>query len=279
MKETFELLTLPSGFRSLRSIDQLETFHPGIGPAAEANQLHVQQQNLIARRQPMEGPLVIWDVGLGAAANALAVIETIQSSPLSFELHSFEISTDAMHFALENAEALGYLAPYSALVKRLLAAGEVEIRPGLIWKLHLGDFASTLKVLSLPAPHSILFDPYSPKRNPSVWSQETFAALFKRLDPSRPCLLTNYTRSTSARVTMLLAGFYVGIGTLIHEKEETTLAANDPALLARPLDRAWLEKRVKISRAAAPHRGGTYSLAPIASEDLDRLFAHPQFQV
>jgi len=55
------------------------------------------------------------------------------------------------------------------------------------------------------------------------------------------------------------------------------LASNDPALLARPLDRGWLEKRVRISHAAAPYRNGSYTIAPIAAADLERLFALEQF--
>ena len=51
-----------------------EKIHPGLGPAAEAEALYVRQLQLRERLQNHAGEFVIWDVGLGAAANALAVL-------------------------------------------------------------------------------------------------------------------------------------------------------------------------------------------------------------
>lgn len=97
-----------------------------------------------------------------------------------------------------------------------------------------------------------------------------------RLRDDRPCLLTNYTRSTSVRVTLLLAGFHVGIGPSTGEKDETTVATNDPALLERPLSRDWLEGKVYASTNAAPLRTDG-ARGPISPEDFARLQAHGQF--
>ena len=80
------------------------------------------------------------------------------------------------------------------------------------------------------------------------------------------------------RVTLLLAGFHVGIGPSTGEKDETTVAANAAALLDRPLPREWLEKKVYASTNAAPRRAGAGDVrAPISEEDFARLQAHPQF--
>jgi hypothetical protein len=46
---------------------------------------------------------------------------------------------------------------------------------------------------------------------------------------------------------LLLAGFFVGVGHATGQKEETTIAANSPQLIAEPLDRKWL------ARARASH--------------------------
>jgi hypothetical protein len=141
------------------------------------------------------------------------------------------------------------------------------------WQLHVGDFRAL--PAAIPAPHAILYDPYSPKANPELWTLEHFTELFRALDPERGCLWSNYTRSTAVRVTLLLAGFFVGRGAATGEKEETTLASNHAELLTAPLDRAWLQ-RVHRSTAAAPLRSGA-SAGPIAAEDWERLGAHPQF--
>ena len=270
----FEIVTVASGARSLRSREHGETFHPVVGPMTEARGLHVEQQRLVERARAIEGPFVIWDVGLGAAANAVAVIEAFRGfdGHARIELHSFDETTTPLAFALAHAESLGYVAPHRCAIEQLLEGGAAT--DGAVrWHLHRGDFRALGS--DAPAPHAMLYDPYSPRANPELWTLEHFTALAARLDPARGCLWSNYTRSTAVRVTLLLAGFFVGRGAATGEKDETTLASNDCALLSRPLDRDWLG-RVERSTASAPLRVGGKS-GPISAEDFARLAAHPQF--
>jgi hypothetical protein len=126
-------------------------------------------------------------------------------------------------------------------------------------------------------PHAILFDAYSPARNPAMWTLPLFTNLFQLLDPQRPCALPTYSRSTILRVTLLLAGFFVGVGHATGEKEETTIAANDLSLIAEPLGRCWLE-RSRRSHRAEPMREPFYRIAPLTAESWEKLLAHPQFK-
>ncbi len=269
----FELVTVQSGARSLRSREFGETFHPVIGPMAEAVALHVRQQRLTERAAATDGPFVIWDVGLGAAANAVAVLEAFAAEQGGrVELHSFDHTTAPLAFALAHAEALGYLAPHAAAVEHLLTEGSWPAER-LTWIFHPGDFRTSM--LATPAPHAVIYDPYSPAANPELWTLEHFTALHAALDPARPCLFTNYTRSTAVRVTLLLAGFYVGHGHATGEKDQTTIAANAPGLLDEPLDRRWLG-RVARSTRSAPLRANA-AAGPISAADRERLEAHPQF--
>ena len=197
-------------------------------------------------------------------------------------LFSFDHSLGALEFALAHAETLGYPLGYEPALKSLLDHGGVEIPLGetrLFWRIIGGDFPAML-ASRRPcfAPHAVFFDPYSPTVNPEMWTLETFASLYGRTNPEHPCLLTSYTRSTAVRVALLLAGWRVGIGGATGEKDETTVAANTPELLERPLDRRWLEKKVYASTNAAPLRTGTgYTRGPISEEDFARLREHPQF--
>jgi hypothetical protein len=127
-----------------------------------------------------------------------------------------------------------------------------------------------------PPPHAILFDPFSPAKNPAMWTLTLFTNLFRRLDPGCPCALPTYSRSTMLRVTLLLAGFYVGAGEATGEKEETTLAANTLDLIEAPLDRKWLG-RVRRSSSAEPLHEPVYRQARLAPGSWERLQAHPQF--
>ncbi len=272
----FELVTTAPGICTLRLRVERETFHPGLGPMGEAELLHVRGQRL-ADRAKRAAPEIftVWDVGLGAAANAIATIEALRDSIARVELHSFEQDLSAAEFALGNAEALGYLVPYREEIERLLQDGETEIG-SVRWKLHLGDFAK-LESITADAgmPNALLYDPYSPKVNPKLWSLEHFRRLRERLEGTTGCTLSSYSRSSAVRVTLLLAGFHVGFGPASGEKDQTTLAATHAELLDAPLDERWLT-RVRRSTKGAPLREGRAG-GPIEQTDWEALLAHPQF--
>lgn len=277
--EQFEIVALKKGGHSLRSIVHGETFHPGIGPMEEARILHVDQQKIVQRARETD-KFILWDVGLGAAANAIAAIEALFPETSSVEIHSFDKTIDPLLFALNNASTLTYILPHQELVKQLVQKGSVTVRENLNWHFHAGDFCESMNNPQLPLPHSVFYDPYSPSGNVEMWTLDHFKNLFHRLGKDRPFLLTNYTRSTAVRVTLLLAGFQVGKGVIIGEKAETTIASNDPDLLDSPLDKDWLAK-VWISRNGAPIKPQYFrnNLSPslILPEEMAQLESLPQF--
>lgn len=273
--EKFALVDLKYGGKSLRCLERGETYHPGTGPAVEARLLHVEQQKIKARAAELKR-FTIWDVGLGAAANALSAVEALWDSSSAIEIHSFDKTLAPLKFAIEHATELQYLLPHLKILKELVSNGRVRVGTNIEWTLHLGDFRETM-LGGYRAPDSIFYDPYSPRGNQEMWTLEHFTKLFHLLDPNRNCILTNYTRSTSVRVTLLRAGFFVGVGSVIGEKAETTIASNRLELLDLPLRKDWL-KRVKASRNAAPMRNATYGLSPISEEDLEWLRQRSQFQ-
>lgn len=145
--------------------------------------------------------------------------------------------------------------------------------------MHVADFPTLLTQPSsrdLAKPHVIMFDAFSPATNAAMWTQPLFSNLFRLLSPDRPCSLPTYSRSTMLRVTLLLAGFYVGVGHATGEKEETTVAANTPSLIAEPLDRRWLQ-RAHRSSSAEPLREPIYRQARLSAATWEKLQQHPQF--
>jgi hypothetical protein len=277
----FELVTLRNGIKTLRSVRHQETFHPTTGPFGEALILHAEQQRLRERSRQHE-KFIIWDIGFGAAANVLAAISTLgEECQSQIEIHSFDRTTLPAEFAVTHASELGYVAGYERLIQDLIQDRRVCIRPGFEWHLHLGDFSEMVKdknqKFPAPPPHSIFFDPYSAATNPEMWTLELFTSLHQRLDPQVDCLLTNYTRSTAIRVALLLSGFSVGVGCIIGDKAETTIASNHLHLIDKPLDHVWL-KRVRNSLNAAPLREAQYTKSKISESDYAALIKLPQFK-
>ena len=279
----YKLVRLASGTFSVHSTAESETFHPVIGPVAEAEALYVRQLGIRERVQANDGAFVIWDVGLGAAANVLTVLNALQDLEVSLKIISFDRTIEPLKFALDHAADLGYFVGHETLVRQFVEGGSVLMRSGKIrleWSLELGDFPEALeapRIQRLPKPGAILFDAYSPAKNPAMWTQPLFARIFSLLDPKIPCAMPTYSRSTMLRVSLLLAGFYVGVGHATGEKEETTIAANSLSLIDEPLDRTWLV-RARKSTSAEPLWEPRYRQAPLRDETWAKLQAHPQFQ-
>lgn len=298
---SYRLVQLASGDYSLRSLAYGETFHPVIGPVAEAEALYVNQLRLRERLKNHTGDFVIWDVGLGAAANALTVLRAARDLTTSIRLVSFDNTTEPLEFALKNAAALGYFGGYESQTRAILDQRAIRFTNGahdVNWQFYLGDFPTLLTAAlarrspyrpasglsAQPAesefgapPHAILFDAFSPAKNPAMWSLPLFTKLFQLLDPQRPCALPTYSRSTIMRVTLLLAGFHVGVGHATGEKEETTIAANTRELITEPLNLRWLE-RARRSHSAEPLHDDVYKIGPLTPESWEKLRSHPQFQ-
>jgi tRNA U34 5-methylaminomethyl-2-thiouridine-forming methyltransferase MnmC len=280
--DDYQLVTLANGQRTLFSASYGEKMHPGLGPQAEADLLYVSQLHIPERLAETSGEFVIWDIGLGAAANAIAVLRATSQIPGRLCLVSFDNTAEPLEFALKNSAALGYLSSYEDHLNELLLARKVSFRNGPLhveWQFHLGDFPAWLNQgrSAVPPPHAIFYDAFSPAKNPAMWTLPVFQDLHRALDPQRPCALTTYSRSTLLRATLLMADFFVGVGSAAGLKEETTIAANTRDLVREPLDHSWLA-RARRSHSAEPLRQPAYSRASLSSDSISRLQAHSQFQ-
>ena len=302
----YRLVRLKNGICSVCSLAEGEKMHPGLGPQAEADMLYVRQLQICERLQNGAWEFVIWDVGLGAAANAVAALRATREIPGRLRIVSFDNTGEPLEFALKNAGALGYIAGYEDQIVELLRDRQVEFENGKLkvkWEFQLGDFPSWLDSELVgrassraelensrmaredarptkvrPPPHAIFFDAFSPAKNPAMWTLPLFENLYRALDPARPCALTTYSRSTLIRATLLLAGFFVGTGHATGLKEETTVAANTLDLIDEPLNARWLERALR-SDSAEPLHEPVYSRASLLPATAKKLGQHPQFRV
>jgi tRNA U34 5-methylaminomethyl-2-thiouridine-forming methyltransferase MnmC len=269
----FERVTLRNGERALRERATGEIMHPSVGPWAEAKRLYVEQSRLETRLAATgTAPVRVYDVGLGGAANAVAALDCARGlgerrrRPL--ELVSFEQTVEPLELALADPEGFPFLVPWRAAIAALLSEGSWS-DAGASWKLVRGDLLETLARAPSPA-ELVYFDPFSPKANPALWTVEALGALRGRLSEDPAAELFTYSAATPTRVSLLLAGFFVGAGVSVATKAETTVAATQRTALAEPLGQRWLERWSRSSHRA-PHGRSL-------SDEVERAVrSHPQF--
>jgi queuine tRNA-ribosyltransferase len=226
--------------------------------------------------------LIIWDVGLGAASNAMAAIhcfertfaQSRQNALRPLRVLSFECNLDPLTLAAKHPECFPHLrhgAPF-----KLLETGKWGHSSGLLqWELLKGDFRDTIE--SASTPDLIYYDPFSYKTDAALWTAAVFAQIFNRC-LAKSAELYTYSASTAVRVALLSAGFFVAQGTGTGPKSETTITfttedghADHPSS-PRLLGKEWL---------ARWRRSGAKFPVLISNEDklkLEKLIeSHPQF--
>lgn len=274
----FAVHTAAAGFSSIRELGSGEIMHASEPPDEEATRLYIDQSRLLARHLASPASareLVVWDVGLGAAHNAMALLRRLAEHPghPPVRLVSFERDLDAFLLALSHQKRFWHLrheAPH-----RLAQAGEY-VRDNVQWTLVRGDVREHLA--QQPEADVVFYDPFSAKVDAELWRSEAFAQVWQRL--RRPSELFTYSSSTAARAALLGAGFFVASGAPSAGRPETTVALAVegeavPAELAshRLLDATWL---ARWSRSTARHPAGTEAQAAAALDV--RVAEHPQFR-
>ncbi len=274
----YEIHTAWEGWSNIRQISSGEIMHSRTAPMDEARGLYVEQSDLAERlriqprmdtdetrmgesaasplrENPSSSvaedpfpPLVIWDVGLGAAANAMAAIRCYEdqaaAGPLRpLQIISFENDLDSLRLAVRHNREFPYLRHSGPA--GILADGRWQSREhaGLSWVLVPGDFPATVAVAPA-APDLIFYDMFSTKTHGDPWTLTAFHKVFAAC-AHRAAELFTYSCSTANRVALLAAGFYVARGRNAGQKTETTIALTPVAAQTGRhalLGDDWLEK-------------------------------------
>jgi queuine tRNA-ribosyltransferase len=281
----YRIVESPKGFSSIQQISSGETMHSVSDPIEEAKRLYVDQldlDRLFAEAEAKGSDLVIWDVGMGAATNAMAILREVErrlelapanakSPRFRIRIQSFERDLDSFRLALLHPYRFRYLqhpAPFSLDREATWtsACGRME------WRLFAGDFQEVIengeRFPEVASPRVILFDPFSFKVDSPLWETSVFRKLVTRTE-GEECELFTYSNSTLVRGRLLAAGWYVARGVGTGPKPETTIAANrrrsESSLSRQWLDSTWLD-RWDRSGARVPELDG-------AVKD------HPQFRL
>jgi queuine tRNA-ribosyltransferase len=270
-----DVVITASGAPAMRDRLTGELMHPLVGPLVEAPRLYIEPSRLKERlsRDDSADPLVLLDVGLGAGSNAVHAWRLAQSMPRvarRLSILSFDRSLAALTLALapEHRAAFGLDGDAFLAARALLERGLHESER-VTWSLHLGELVPALEALALArreVADIVYWDPFSPRKNPDLWTLTAFSAL--RALCREGVTLHTYSRATSVRTALLLAGFAVGESDAVGVGRQGTCAALAVTDLEQPLGPRFLDR---LTRSSAPFPED----AP--SDALCRVRALPQF--
>jgi queuine tRNA-ribosyltransferase len=270
----YEVYDSGRGFSSIRQKSSGEVMHSVNPPQEEARNLYVLPARIDERLKELP-EVVIWDVGLGAAHNSMAVIHEFVNRDFTGKIRivSFENDTDPLKLALRNAPAFPHL--HHAAPHELLKNNKwVSLSGNIVWELIQGDFSHTFH--GAPKPHVIFYDPFSLHTNVELWSEDVFKRIFENCRGNAAQLL-NYSASTAVRATLLAVGFTVGYGPATGPKSTTTVAYNDSSLAVKQgvtlLGEEWLARWERSDAKVAR----TLSKSD-EKEFEEKIRRHPQFR-
>lgn len=267
-----EVVVTRAGEHSILDHQTGEVMHP-VG-RVESDTLYVAPSRLGARlAEPVAGPLVLLDVGLGMASNALAAFRVAHQLPATsrpLEIVSVDHSLSPLALALsdQHVAAFGLTGSARAAAQHVLANPECPYRDARVtWRLCLSDLATALERQPAAAFDVVFWDIYSPRSLPHFWTADSFSAL-RRVCRAGATVHT-YSGALGVRAAMLRGGFAVGLGPSSGGKQRhTTIAAVDLSSLERPLRKDWLA-RLSAGRAAGA--------VVLSDADFDAIAALPQF--
>jgi queuine tRNA-ribosyltransferase len=274
----YEIIQQKAGFHSIRDTSSGEIMHSVTEPMTESIELYVKQLNLEKElMSPSDAELVIWDVGLGAATNAMATILECEKIRISngavrpLHIVSFENDLDSFRLAILNPSLFPHVrhkAPVSILENAHWLSDDGLCR----WTLLEGDFQT--HVGSAPAPDCIYYDMYSLATNEWLWSSRLFSQIIDLCVSKKPKLIT-YSVSTQIRSALLAAGFYVGYGVGTGPKTETTIAFNSLDAISEGVKLLGPEWLAKWERSTAKT---SKSIDDVEREEIERrVREHRQF--
>ena len=248
-EDTFEIVTTRDGVQVVRDLANGELMHP-VGPALEARAVYAEPARIDVRLQ--QGPVIVYDVGLGAGSNALEAWRRSEArapdeAQHKLTIYSFDRTADAMRLALmpEHATEFGFSEAEVEVAQAVLRDGVFETQKSK-WVTMLGELPGTLTQPDELAD-VVFWDMYSTKVSPEMWTLRCFETL--RAQCSDTATLHTYAAATSFRSGLMLAGFWVGFGPATGTKAQTTQAAVRKSDLPEPLDARWYQR---LLRSSAP---------------------------
>ncbi len=218
-----QLTPTGDGTFTLHSDEYGQAMHTLSGAYEEALLKHVLPSRVLDRT---ESVLRVLDIGFGIGYNILALLDKFLREPggRRVEIMSLEKDPPTMEL-LDDIHFSGRTGVLYESIKALPGKGKIA-GDGYLLRIMIGDARRSVRALGHSTFHAIFHDPYSPPKNPELWTVEFFRELYRVAADG--CVLTTYSSVPGVRRAFLEAGFTVGRGPAVGPKREGTVASKGP---------------------------------------------------
>ncbi len=208
----------------------------------------------------------VFDIGFGLGYNVLALIHEFLNKRANSTLKIISLEKDRgllefmNHIRFNDERDDIYTFIKHAYTEGRGKTGNISI------EILFGDGREFIKKLKPDNFHAVFQDPFSPSKNPEMWSVEYFLCINKLMTDKG--ILTTYSSADHVRMAMIEAGFTVGMGPSVGRKKEGTIATKSGKI--EPLSSERIKEIMQNPRSE-PYRDKNLSLErnEILSKRLD----------
>jgi len=219
MKKKY-LLTTEDGTSTLFLEEYEQAMHSMSGAYEESLLKHIIPSKILVNSYQH---LNVLDIGFGLGYNVLALINEFIIQKKSCKLNIISLEKDKnfieyMNFInFNDSRNIIY-----SFIKDVYNSGEGNYK-NINFKILFGDARETLKILSGIKFNAIFQDPFSPSKNPELWSKNYFEILKELLCETG--IITTYSSAVHIRRAMIETGLHVGRGPSVGKKREGTISS------------------------------------------------------
>jgi chorismate dehydratase len=166
--------------------------------------------------------LYVLDIGFGLGYNVLALINEFINRKTGSRLNIISLEKERYFFKfMDDVRFNDQRDNLYNFIKEAHHSGCAAYNT-INLKILFGDARVSIDKLKGEKFNAIFHDPFSPSKNPELWSVDFFAKLKDIM--SDDAVLTTYSSADHIRRAMIEALFYVGIGPSTGTKREGTIA-------------------------------------------------------
>ncbi|KQC04275.1 MAG: hypothetical protein APR54_02100 [Candidatus Cloacimonas sp. SDB] len=203
-----QIKTKDGSFTFFNEIYQ-EHYHSVSGALEEAVKKHVKPLNI-------ENGMKILDFCFGLGYNAIVATKGHKN----LKITGLEVDSKIIK-EIKFLEVPEEINPEFVSFRDLAEKFEIKDRNNNLIKLIMGDALQTIDQLSANYFDRVFFDPFSPGKQPEMWSEEIFKKIYKKLKPGGR--ISTYSCARWIRKNMEKANFIILDGPVVGRKSPGTI--------------------------------------------------------